>query len=235
MFLFLKRGSCFRVQVSISLLFSCLSPLNVRKAEEWLEWVPWSRIGSWNQNPELESGFSSHCTTFLVCSVCGERMWATEKQTESLQLGELKRTQARCTNMLEEKKKPVGSCEGCKADGVSWKTRLPHFSAALGARLSRARSLNYSVSLMSSSRPGEWPIPMWLKRFWGQCWAPQLETRKSCLLDVTKKLVHSSNTEHWIISSFGYCNRIVLKTGVQAFFEVVCLVRYLSWNGWGAK
>lgn len=80
-------------------------------------------------------------------------MWATGKQTESLQLGELKRTQARCTNMLEEKKKPVGSCEGCKADGVSWKTRLPHFSAALGARLLRARSLNYSVSLMSSSRP----------------------------------------------------------------------------------
>lgn len=101
MFLRLKTGSCFIVQVSISLLFSCLSPLNARKAE--LEWVPWSRIGSWNQNPELEPGFSSHCTTFLVCSVCGERMWATEKQTESLQLGELKRTQAWCTNMLEEK------------------------------------------------------------------------------------------------------------------------------------
>lgn len=152
-------------------------------------------------------------------------MWATEKQTESLQLGELKRTQAQCRNMLEEKE-PVGSCGGCKADGVSWKTWLPHKSAALGARLSGACFLNYLVLLMSSSRPWrtfaccksrEWPIAMWLERLSGQGWALQVEERRSCLADVTKKFVCSSNTGHWIISFFGYYNRVVLKIDVQAF------------------
>lgn len=53
--------------------------------------------------PGLECRFSFHYFVFSVLQVCGERMWALEKQTESLQLGELKRTQAQCTNILEEK------------------------------------------------------------------------------------------------------------------------------------
>lgn len=79
-------------------------------------------------------------------------MWATEKQTESLQLRELKRTQAQCTNMLEEKETSRKFWRLQGRWGLLENMTPTQISSFRGTAVS-ACFLNYSAILMSSSRP----------------------------------------------------------------------------------